>query len=486
MIGLGHEDLQRMRDALFIEGPDARRRLSRYWLLLPLSAVIASAGVVSDSTATVIGAMIVAPLMTPILGIVLAVVLTDGPNLRRSLLLVVTGAAAVVAVAWVLGFFVPYPVVAATSTQVASRISPRLVDLIAALATGAVGSVALARSDISDTLPGVAIAISLVPPLAVVGLTLESGAPHQALGALLLFATNVIAIVASGILVMGVYRVSGMSPTVDKRSGHHLGAVALVALLLLAVVLPLWINSVHFNRSSVQVTEVQAIANRWAAAAGWSVLGVSNINDNLLIDATGPRPAPSLADLRQDLDDRGIAHGGGAGATAPRSLRPGSEVDGMIWQDHGSVRATPPTTRAQKGKPMTEQEQGSNGATRVAYILGVPLAEHVVRQWPQMGEVVRTRRLVAAVEGNFPELTLEVGRRLRVGDVVVVEWTCDYGDGRLYRNVTIGELEDGEAVRVTDYWGAPTVTPTWRQVMTDRLDMPGDGIWPDSDHLTHH
>ncbi len=58
--------------------------------------MIASAGVVSDSTATVIGAMIVAPLMTPILGIVLAVVLTDGTNLRRCLLLVVAGAAAVV------------------------------------------------------------------------------------------------------------------------------------------------------------------------------------------------------------------------------------------------------------------------------------------------------------------------------------------------------------------------------------------------------
>jgi len=72
-----------------------------------------------------------------------------------------------------------------------------------------------------------------------------------------------------------------------------------------------------------------------------------------------------------------------------------------------------------------------------------------------MGEVMRGRRLVA--EGNFPELTLEVGRRLHLdGDVVVPEWTCDYGDGRLYRNVTIAELRDGEAVRVTNYWGEPT------------------------------
>ncbi len=60
----------------------------------------------------------------------------------------------------------------------------------------------------------------------------------------------------------------------------------------------------------------------------------------------------------------------------------------------------------------------------------------------------------------------------------MVEWTCDYGDGRLHRNVTIGELEDGEAIRVTDYWGEPTITPKWREAMTDRLEMPGDGIWP--------
>ena len=131
-------------------------------------------------------------------------------------------------------------------------------------------------------------------------------------------------------------------------------------------------------------------------------------------------------------------------------------------------------------------QQESSGETRLAYILGVPLADNVVRQWPQMGEVVRTRRLIADVEGNFPGLTLEVGRRLQLNDVVVVEWTANYGDGRLYRNVTIGELQNGKAARVTDYWGEPTDTPEWRRPMTDKLDMPGDGIWPDAEHLGHH
>jgi hypothetical protein len=135
---------------------------------------------------------------------------------------------------------------------------------------------------------------------------------------------------------------------------------------------------------------------------------------------------------------------------------------------------------------MNTNQDESNGETRLAYILGLPLAENVVRQWPQMGEIVRTRALIGNVEGNFPELTLEVGRRLRLADVVVVEWTCNYGDGRLYRNVTIGELKDGKAVRVTDYWGEPTDTPQWRESLTNRLDMPGDGIWKDNDHLSHH
>ena len=80
MSGLAQADIERMRDQLFFEGPERGRRLSRYWLLLPLSAVIASAGVVSDPTATVIGAMIVAPLMTPILGIVLRWYWLMGPT----------------------------------------------------------------------------------------------------------------------------------------------------------------------------------------------------------------------------------------------------------------------------------------------------------------------------------------------------------------------------------------------------------------------
>jgi hypothetical protein len=127
-----------------------------------------------------------------------------------------------------------------------------------------------------------------------------------------------------------------------------------------------------------------------------------------------------------------------------------------------------------------------DGSTRLAYILGVPLAEDVVREWPQMGEVVRGRDLIGTVEGNFEELTLAVGERYRFGDFLLVEWSNDYGDGAIYRNLTIAEIRNGEAVRVTDYWGKPFETPAWREEMTDRLDMPADGRWPSADRLSHH
>lgn len=157
------EDVEGMRARLFFEGPEVRARVSRLWLLLILAAIIASAGVAGDSTATVIGAMIVAPLMTPILGIVLSMVLNDRHNLLRSGAMVVAGGLAVVALGYLLRLVVVEPVTAVTNSQVAARISPHLVDLLAALATGAVGSIALIRSDVSDALAGVAISISLVP-----------------------------------------------------------------------------------------------------------------------------------------------------------------------------------------------------------------------------------------------------------------------------------------------------------------------------------
>jgi uncharacterized hydrophobic protein (TIGR00271 family) len=317
-------DIGRMRDQLFFEGPERNRRLSRFWVLLVLAAVIAAAGVTADSTATVIGAMIVAPLMTPILGIVLAVALADRTNLGRSILYVVTGAIVVIAIGWLVGRLVPYEVVAATNSQVSSRIAPRLIDLLAALATGAVGAVALARSDISDTLPGVAIAISLVPPLSVVGLTLESGKSDQALGALLLFVTNVTAILASGIVVMALYRVHrhAAEPGGDTRYLSRKGAIVTIVLLVVVILVPLAATSKILTQSSLDQADVQKVVDPWAKAAGWSIVSINPSPHGITVRATGPLPEPSTKGLRSQFDAQGLSK-----TTIHLELVPGDLID---------------------------------------------------------------------------------------------------------------------------------------------------------------
>jgi hypothetical protein len=122
-------------------------------------------------------------------------------------------------------------------------------------------------------------------------------------------------------------------------------------------------------------------------------------------------------------------------------------------------------------------------ATRLERVLGVPLAVDAVRQWPQSGETIRGRDRIAQVESHFVGLRLGVGRRITGADTIVVEWSTDYGDGRIYRNVTIAELRDGQAVRITDYWGQPVDPPPWRETLAEPLDMSKDSPWPPVQNL---
>lgn len=296
-----------MRDAVFVDHADARARATRFWMLLILSSVIASAGVVADSTATVIGAMIVAPLLAPIQGTMLATVLGDRRNLARSLLLLVAGSAAAVVIGALIGLLVAGDVVAATNSQVAGRVSPRLIDLLAALGTGVVGSIALVRRDIADTLPGVAIAISLVPPLTVVGLTLESGAYGEALGALLLFVTNVVAIVATGIVVMSFYGVTTLGAVRSDGGRAALRRpIALLAVMLVVVGLPLAATSAGVAFRSVTEAAVHDEVDRWSAESGWVLDRIETRGSELRVHLEGPLPVPETDDLRDALDERGV------------------------------------------------------------------------------------------------------------------------------------------------------------------------------------
>lgn len=307
MLHMEPSDVDRITRSFFVGSADRERDLSGYGVLLILAALIASAGIVADSTATVIGAMIVAPLMRPILGIAAALVLVDRRMLTRSVMLVLGSVLLVIGTGVAIGLLTSQPVQAATNGQVAGRVSPRLIDLIAALATGLVGAFAAVRSDVSDTLPGVAIAISLVPPLAVVGLTLEAGEPGQALGALLLFGTNVTAIVATGVLL---FLLGGLRQA-RLASGQPLGqlkgsALAIVASTLALVAVPLAIGSAQVAREQRTLATAQPIVELWGRSHGYTPTDLSVRGGTLYVAALGTTTTPDISALRSALDQAGL------------------------------------------------------------------------------------------------------------------------------------------------------------------------------------
>lgn len=174
-------------------------RHEKLWFLVA-SAVIASVGLNTDSAAVVIGAMLVSPLMGPIVGLGYALAVRDRDFAKRAgrYLAVSIGVSLFVSAA----FFALSPLKEPTA-EILARTRPNLLDLLVALAAALAGSVALASTEVSATLPGVAIATAIIPPLCTSGYGLASGEWRLALGAFYLFTVNAVAIALCAYLLFG-------------------------------------------------------------------------------------------------------------------------------------------------------------------------------------------------------------------------------------------------------------------------------------------
>lgn len=204
-----------------------------FFVMTGLSAAIASLGLQLDSAAVIIGAMLVAPLMSAIIASGLGVVEGQLPLVRRGLIAAMQGGALSIVVGFLTGL---RPGTLEMTSEIAARTQPQLLDLGVALASGAAGAYAMSREDLSASLPGVAISAALVPPLTVVGLGMAMGDPEVALGALLLYVTNFVAIAAAAGLVFGLLGFGphdGVEAEEElQRRGLRTAAVLLVAITL--------------------------------------------------------------------------------------------------------------------------------------------------------------------------------------------------------------------------------------------------------------
>ncbi|TIC88099.1 DUF389 domain-containing protein [Nocardioides sp. GY 10113] len=209
-----------------------QRRVARFLVLLSMSAVIATFGLLSNSVAAVIGAMIVAPLMLPIQGLTAGLVAGRRRDALGSAALLASGIVTVYLISMVIGTTALDLAFDLANASIQARTSPTLADLGIALAAGTVGGFALVRADVAASVPGVAIAVSLVPPLCTSGVTLAGGDGGAAWGAFLLFAINFVAIVAAvgGVLILAGYGAAGVA----GRWLLAVGAVVAVVLGLLS------------------------------------------------------------------------------------------------------------------------------------------------------------------------------------------------------------------------------------------------------------
>jgi uncharacterized hydrophobic protein (TIGR00271 family) len=205
--------------------------LNLNFMILTITAcLIATFGLLSNSTAVIIGAMIVAPLMMPLRGLAFGALEGDPELFRRSITSL--GVATIVALllAILIGRLVGFP---DFGSEVLARTEPTLLDLGIAVVAGGLSGFAKVRPKVSDALAGTAIAVALMPPLCVVGLSLSQGLWQYSWGAFLLYITNLLGITVACMLV---YILAGYT----RPNRVFGGAIALTGILVIPLGLSLF------------------------------------------------------------------------------------------------------------------------------------------------------------------------------------------------------------------------------------------------------
>lgn len=197
-----------------------------YLILIISSCMIATFGLLSNSTAVIIGAMLVAPLMLPIRGLAFGALVGDSFLFRTGSVSVVVGTILAVILSCLIGWLTG---ITNYGSEILARTQPDLLDLGIAVAAGAIGGYSKIQSKVSDTFAGTAIAVALMPPVCVVGLGLSQGNWILSRGATLLYLTNLLGI---ALACMMVFLSAGYAPL--RQAGKPLlAAIILTSLLLI-------------------------------------------------------------------------------------------------------------------------------------------------------------------------------------------------------------------------------------------------------------
>jgi uncharacterized hydrophobic protein (TIGR00271 family) len=420
-----------------------------FFVLITLAAAIASLGLLLNSPAVIIGAMLVAPLMTAILGMGLSIVKGDQRFFWRALSTTVRGVLLAILTGFAVGMAVPE---ASATQEILSRANPTLLDLGVALISGAAAAYAVSRRDVSAALAGVAIAAALAPPLTTVGIGLRLQQWWIAGGALLLFLTNMVSIAASGGLT---FFLLGFRPEPDQpgRAAILRRGLRSIAVLLLLVTTPLGVLT---SRSLREARLHQSIESALLADLGqvpgaelvrWQIAGEDD-SGALQLDVTIRVPRTLAYEDARDFQEQ----------LARDLSRPVALSLHIV-----------PTTRLQAYIPPTPTPTGAPTATPTATPTETPTASPTPTLTPTSTPTPPPTSTPTATPTPTPWVL--VVTRVGAGGLRV-----RYSPG----GVVVGHLREGTAVVVTND-PVTLMGQTWYRVFSAADQMEG---WVAGDYLS--
>jgi uncharacterized hydrophobic protein (TIGR00271 family) len=220
----------RFRDLFVALKDDANPNVS-YFVLMMLSTLLATTGLYLNSSSVIIGAMLLAPLMAPIISLAMGLLRQSEGLIKHSIGKIIMGVSFALLIAALMTLLFPHKPV---TGEMEARLSPTVLDLIVAITAGVAGAYTKSHKEILQSLAGVAIAVALVPPLAVAGIGIGRLDLEFFTQAFLLFSTNIIGIVLAATFT---FRLLGYSPAVKNRRG-----ISIVFILLALISIPLYLS----------------------------------------------------------------------------------------------------------------------------------------------------------------------------------------------------------------------------------------------------
>lgn len=277
---MSHEQRREILNELFFEGEERMPYVRQFYSLLAISTLIASLGLMKNSTAVVIGAMLLSPLMTPILAFAASLVMGWPVRSGRLAIRLVFATLFVFGLAYLLPLVFRIPTNVVIPAEVLERTNPRMGELLIALSAGIAAALMLLRRETLSILPGVAIAVALIPPLCVAGLLVYFKEYALAWNAFVLYATNLVAIILTAGTVL---LLTGFKPRVkDLKLNLRVAAgMTMITFFVALVAVPLGIRSTNDLRDLHDRQVAISVIDDWIGENSVEIVDVE-VEDNLL------------------------------------------------------------------------------------------------------------------------------------------------------------------------------------------------------------